>query len=165
MKRNKKLLNQIADVIEKYPEMHNQNFWGLGDLETHGESDINDSVFLSEVQFLDNRTIESEGQQYHCGTKHCVAGWAVVLSNIEIPHEKVEHGSFIREDGKRLELTHVIGKSLLGLSARESSNLFNNTKEDDELHFLSSDNQTVSFENWPEYIRHIANGGEIYGDF
>lgn len=54
-------LRQVADIIEKQPDFHDQDTWGEGGSEKRSV-EIGDTV----------RVLE-------CGLRHCVAGWLAVL--------------------------------------------------------------------------------------
>lgn len=54
-------LRQVADIIEKQPDLHDQSTWGEGGSEKR-------SVEIGDIV----RVLE-------CGTRHCVAGWLAVL--------------------------------------------------------------------------------------
>lgn len=62
--RNTKLFDHIADIIESYPEAHDQGGWGGGDRE------------IVDISFSDGDVV----RQVECGTTHCIAGWAAVLT-------------------------------------------------------------------------------------
>lgn len=143
MKRNKKLFEKIADVIEKYPEMHNQAYWGNSGF-GYNERAVN----IYDVPRLNDKTIVVDNQEYNCGTSHCVLGWAVVLSNVE----NVEAGFSEAPIDSHCSITDYLGKELLGLYPSESEKLFYGC--------LPS-----RFDNYPEYLRHIANGGSVFEEY
>ena len=66
MQRNKKLFYEVADLIERYPHMHDQRDFLDGD----------------EISILFN------GKIVHCYSTHCVSGWGAVL-NGESPDTSV----------------------------------------------------------------------------
>jgi hypothetical protein len=113
MERNRKLLYQIADLIETYPEMHDQETWGWSD------SDKFDKVIF-------------DGEQYKCGTAHCIAGWALVLDNDWKPakirnhfgNKRIDWGTAVNKAEGTAMSTPNWAQGKLGMNDSEAAILF-----------------------------------------
>ena len=138
MKRNKKLFNKIADVIEFEQGVYDQTLWG-GHIWRTCDNTVED---VEHTKMLVS--------EQACGTSHCIAGHAAVLSGwtpkvlvgthyrgertIEItweelhpPKELVEKRSPSLEEENMLLDTHPgnVGRQVLGLTHGEADILFN----------------------------------------
>ena len=77
MKRNRKLFYQIADITETYPERYEQCAWGFASIPEHP------GVQVPSMETMDR--VIYDGNEYACGTAHCIAGWALTLSKTAKP--------------------------------------------------------------------------------
>lgn len=121
--RNTALFDRIADAIEAHPEQYDQNVW------VYVEEDWKDGDDRFQL-LLENR----------CGTRACVAGWAIALGRSGRP------------------ATELVGDmedqaaSLLGLTEEEGESLF-------MAYWDAPSGETV-----PEALRRIGRGGDITND-
>ena len=128
--RNKELFYKIADVIEKDDSLYDQAVWG-------------GLVYQSCAD--DPLSIESAKTQVKeraCGTAHCIAGHAAVLSGWT-PYIRVGYNAMTEADARVVEVNweemlppnptddtyayrhpSEVGRDVLGLSIRESELLF-----------------------------------------
>ena len=65
---NQELFNKIADVIEMEPDAYYQGDWACFS---------DDSVYCQSAEEADAKLDKLE---HLCGTEHCIAGWAIVLT-------------------------------------------------------------------------------------
>lgn len=133
---NRKMLYQIADVIETYPERHNQESW----IENE-DGEAESSVIYN-------------GEEISCGTTQCVAGWALVLNNKGL--QAVDSSSFSDEyifADSNSSNSHSImldAASILGLSEKDAHTLFYTTDIEDYDSF-----------DMPRVLREIADGRSV----
>lgn len=77
------------------------------------------------------------GSQTECGTKHCIAGWACVLSGVQLSwyyaYDDDVSYTFMTKDGAHIS---TVARDLLGLSSDQAEKLFC-TGEEDSLYFLN----------------------------
>ena len=123
---NTQLFNDIADVIEKFPQLHRQESWST-DAEACGYS------CSAKVKFINKKSKNLDG----CGTKACIAGWAVHLT----PKHKRPKDMSIREAGRQL----------LDISREEADFLFSELWD-------SENGRTV-----PQELRSMASRGSVFG--
>jgi hypothetical protein len=96
--RNGDLFRRIADALEKHPELHEQNYYGL----EHGTGDP-------------------------CDTAHCIAGWAVSLSGYKpalLLSGSRNWNMVSSPDDQVARHTPIVAQELLGLTDKESDFLF-----------------------------------------
>jgi|JI10StandDraft_1071094.scaffolds.fasta_scaffold88639_3 hypothetical protein len=105
-KRNTERFREIAALIEKYPERHNQDTW-MGGFVDERELDLPESG---------TTTVRA------CGTTQCVAGWAIVLD--EENYLVARGGSVKRADGRPFVGWTWEGSHALGLTVEEGELLF-----------------------------------------
>lgn len=117
---NKELFLKIADAIEAEPGCYDQSSWYSTD------SDLSATLSTKTVPCL------SVNQGHTCGTKACIAGWAVALTPL---HDRPDYFSI-----------SLSAEQLLGLSDDQSSYLFHPRWE-------PKDGMTV-----PQCLREIAHG-------
>lgn len=141
MERNRKLFYQIADIIETYPERHDQNSW-----------------IENPVGEVPDSSIIYDGEEISCGTNQCIAGWAVIIENgglTGLDEDEVFHFN----NGNELPLASVyddidtvpsIAKTILGLNDDEASNLFYTTEICDHELF-----------DMPRVLREIGDGAAV----
>ena len=140
MERDRKLFYKIADIIETYPEKHDQNTW----IENPGK--------------VPNSSIIYDGEEISCGTNQCIAGWAVIIENGGL------NGVFINEifhfnNGEEMPLSSSyddedcipsVAQTLLGLNDIEAMNLFYTTEICDYELF-----------DMPRVLREIGDGADV----
>lgn len=145
------LLNAIADLVEEFPELHNQEVW------------------------------ETLPEDNPCGTKACIAGWACILGTDDFKQKEIKVGDADEKGifwipKKRLVREHVpndytdvdaltpsdrirnlpteyyagMGAELLGLDNEQADLLFHGEGRPRE-------DYTVS-----EALRAIANGADVH---
>lgn len=133
---NRKVLYEIADILETYPEHHDQDNWIRNDVGTAGSSII------------------WNGETISCGTAQCVAGWALILENggldgFSMDEEVVfsNGSSFSRyNDAYFIER----GAEILGLSSGDADTLF-----------MSTDIEDYEIFDMPRVLREIADGTPV----
>ena len=123
LERNSELFEAIADAIELAPERYDQSDWALP-----GPDDFEG---LPTTELL-----------HRCGTKHCIAGWAVSLSTTEDTRNKTKDDVDRRGWG-------AVARERLGLSFDEADELFGQ-------HWLPRAGMTV-----PEALRALAAGADV----
>lgn len=108
MTRNRELFRRVAEVIESFPEAHDQTVWGHGPAE------------LVDITFDDGAVIRAE-----CGTSHCVAGWACVLSGMR-PKQVLGRPAWssVLDDAGHPIPTMGAARTALGIDPLEASALF-----------------------------------------
>lgn len=168
VKRNAELLRRIADVIEKDVGVYDQSVWGEGD----DEIVVDDPDVIAEAS---EKLIEKS-----CGTAHCIAGHAAVLSGykpvvfkclipatgmrgpvmaIEINWEELTPPAEQKGEWTS-DSTHPfsIGRDLLGLSFSEAEVLF------DEFWCPAGTDDRDEFNGTlvAEALRGLAAGASIY---
>lgn len=139
MEINSTRIREIADIIEAYPELHDQDRW------------------LSTTD-PDRTVTTTNGRRVHCGTSQCIAGWAVVLdydehnrlydgarSIAEVSDQLLDGSEKITFKGDRRGMIDI-GAELLGLEASDAYQLFMTTDND---------------RNWPVVLRRIADGEDV----
>jgi len=105
---NSKMFYAIADVIEAYPEKHEQEKWFEHFGEIHN-GPAEDSIIY-------------DGVRYECDTNQCVAGWAVVLDGKKISFSNQD----LLVDGVDTTDTELIkmAADILGLEYSSANTLF-----------------------------------------
>lgn len=89
---NTKLLRKIAKVIQEKPREFGMKYW-------HKRRGLYATGFLDSLP---------EGKEIACGTTHCIAGWAQLLS------PSADRSAWVRDDAQRL----------LGLTGDQAERLF-----------------------------------------
>lgn len=130
--RNTELFYRIAAVIEFEPERYSQR--------TYGSCRNHPKVY--EWTFDNGDTVVGA-----CGTAHCIAGWAVVLSGYKPSCSSWWHG-VDSPDGDRSP-TGVAAAGLLGITYDEANTLFSGRWE------------PPSGVSVPDELRRIGDGGPI----
>jgi|JI9StandDraft_1071089.scaffolds.fasta_scaffold03722_10 hypothetical protein len=133
-KRNQKMFNDIATIIQRRKSRHEQGSWTEGELKPR-------KVTLS----------DGEKKEVTCGTSQCIAGWAVALSDefyidkeTEDPHRvsNNEHVDWV-----------TAGQELLGLKPREAERLF--------IDYPENEDDEVIPMGWPDALRAIGAGVDV----
>lgn len=75
---NQELFNKIADVIEMEPDAYNQHEWAMLPKSVDEDDDI--IVYIDDADDA-REAVDALGTL--CGTRCCIAGWAVTLSAAE----------------------------------------------------------------------------------
>lgn len=125
MTRNAELFRKIADQIRREPESHDQDDWGYRDPNTS------------------------------CGTRACIAGWAVALGDGFFPTDEIDlgAGSYVwrSASGETFYEKDVSSRAidLLGITPMESVNLF------------SEEFQPPNDQSFPDYLEAVADGTPI----
>ena len=125
--RNSDLFFEIADVLDFYPHLYDQQTWGGFD--SHGET-----VQLPSGEEYDLILVGVEG----CSTTACLAGWAAALSGWHptvwtngdttlLDWEVVAPVSLIPSDHYSTELVYDLARALLGITDSEAEELFSGT--------------------------------------
>ena len=125
--RNSDLFFEIADVLDFYPHLYNQQTWGGFD--SHGET-----VHLPSGEEHDLILVGVEG----CSTTACLAGWAAALSGWHptvwtdsdttlLDWEVVAPVPLISSDHYLTEVVYDIARALLGITDSEAKELFSST--------------------------------------
>jgi len=125
--RNSDLFFEIADVLDFYPHLYNQQTWGGFD--SHGET-----VHLPSGEEHDLILVGVEG----CSTTACLAGWAAALSGWHptvctdsdttlLDWEVVAPVPLIPSDHYSTEMVYDIARALLGITDSEAKELFSGT--------------------------------------
>jgi hypothetical protein len=125
--RNSDLFFEIADVLDFYPHLYNQQTWGGFD--SHGET-----VQLPSGEEYDLILVGVEG----CSTTACLAGWAAALSGWHptvwtdgdttlLDWEVVAPVPLIPSDHYSTEMVYDIAWALLGITDSEAKELFSST--------------------------------------
>ncbi|MBT4037892.1 MAG: hypothetical protein HOE63_07745, partial [Actinobacteria bacterium] len=118
---------EIADVLDFYPHLYNQQTWGGFD--SHGET-----VQLPSGEEHDLILVGVEG----CSTTACLAGWAAALSGWHptvwtdgattlLDWEVVAPVPLIPSDHYSTEMVYDIAWALLGITDSEAKELFSST--------------------------------------
>jgi hypothetical protein len=125
--RNSDLFFEIADVLDFYPHLYNQQTWGGFD--SHEET-----VQLPSGEEYDLILVGVEG----CSTTACLAGWAAALSGWHptvwtdsdttlLDWEVVAPVPLIPSDHYLTEMVDDIARALLGITDSEAKELFSGT--------------------------------------
>ena len=125
--RNSDLFFEIADVLDFYPHLYNQQTWGGFD--SHGET-----VHLPSGEEHDLILVGVEG----CSTTACLAGWAAALSGWHptvctdsdttlLDWHVVAPVPLISSDHYLTEVVYDIARALLGITDLEAKELFSST--------------------------------------
>ena len=125
--RNSDLFFEIADVLDFYPHLYNQQTWGGFD--SHGET-----VQLPSGEEHDLILLGVEG----CSTTACLAGWAAALSGWHptvwtngdttlLDWEVVAPVPLIPSDHYSTEMVYDLARALLGITDPEAEELFSGT--------------------------------------
>jgi hypothetical protein len=125
--RNSDLFFEIADVLDFYPHLYNQQTWGGFD--SRGET-----VQLPSGEEHDLILVGVEG----CSTTACLAGWAAALSGWHptvwtdcdtalLDWEVVAPVPLIPSDHYLTEVVYDIARALLGITDSEAKELFSST--------------------------------------
>ena len=125
--RNSDLFFEIADVLDFYPHLYNQQTWGGFD--SHGET-----VQLPSGEEHDLILVGVEG----CSTTACLAGWAAALSGWHptvwtdgdttlLDWQVVAPVPLISSDHYLTEEVYDIARALLGITDSEAKELFSGT--------------------------------------
>jgi len=139
---NSKMLYKIADIIEAFPEHHNQDSWiEMGSL---NNADADASIIW-------------DGEKISCGTTQCIAGWAVVLDNkgltgfqweADAPTVCFENGMSFNHYNDQMYIEQ--GADILGLDRGDALKLF-----------MTSDISDYESFDMPRVLREIADGEKI----
>lgn len=129
-KRRKKadLFDKIATVIERNPSRWNQNTWMQGWKVLTHRLKVNDHV-----------------ETVHCGSAHCIAGWAAVLDGGHAIDDNV-----VMRNGHQVEWEDA-GRRALGITEKQANTLFDSRWKPDK--------QTARLA--AKALRAIGNGASI----
>lgn len=151
MNKYQKLFGMIADRIEADPESYDQDVWGY----TEGQVDV-------DYEVLDDR--KTEILEEECGTTHCIAGWAAVLSGYKPTVMSYEMGldkhvievdwSTVSTESDIDRATSSVGREVLGLSARDADILFSE-------HWVAKEEVGNDMENVVIALRRLADGCSV----
>jgi hypothetical protein len=128
---NTKMFYAIADVIETYPDKHDQEQW----FEHFGHVNVEGPV---------KDTVIYDGVKYECDTNQCIAGWTVILDGNKVSF----HDQYLYLNGERHTDTDLINKAadILGIDY-----------EDAHLLFYTMDMEY----DWPRLLRSIGDGMSV----
>ena len=152
--RNSDLFFEIADVLDFYPHLYNQQTWGGFD--SHGES-----IQLPSGEEHDLMLIGVKG----CNTTACLAGWAAALSGwhptvwtngdtTTLHWDVVAPTSLIPSDHYSTEMVSDVARALLGITDWEAKELFSGTPSGcSEEHRWTADD-----------LRAIGKGRSVFTD-
>ena len=152
--RNSDLFFEIADVLDFYPHLYDQQTWGGFD--SRGETDQQPSG-----EEHDLILVGVEG----CSTTACLAGWAAALSGWHptvwtngdttlLDWEVVAPVSLIPSDHYSTELVYDLARALLGITDSEAKELFSGTPAG-----CSDENQWTA-----DDLRAIGKGRSVFTD-
>lgn len=140
---NSKMLYTIANIIETFPEHHNQDTW------------VNCNFYLNDDN---SSSVIYDGNRFSCGTTQCVAGWAVIIENGGLKHQHPD-GSLEFNNGNSLELSEgsytdlayvYAGAEILGLEVDDARTLF-----------MTTDIENYEAFDMPRVLREIADGATV----
>ena len=125
--RNSDLFFEIADVLDFYPYLYDQQTWG--EFDSHGEP-----VQVPSGEEQDAMLVGVKG----CSTTTCLAGWAAALSGWHptvwtngdttlLDWEVVAPVPLIPSDHYLTEVVYDIARALLGITDSEAKELFSGT--------------------------------------
>lgn len=142
MERNRKLFYQIADIIETYPEMHDQESW-----------------IENPVGEVSDSSIIYDGEEISCGTNQCIAGWAVIIENggltgvdeDEVFHFNNGESLLFNSCYDDIDTVSSVAQTVLGLNDIEAENLFYTTEIRDYELF-----------DMPRVLREIGDGADVF---
>ena len=156
--RNSDLFFEIADVLDFYPYLYDQQIWGGFD--SHGEP-----VQVPSGEEQDAMLVGVKG----CSTTTCLAGWAAALSGWHptvwtngdttlLDWEVVAPVSLIPSDHYSTELVYDLARALLGITDSEAKELFSGTPAgcSDENRWTADDlraigkGRSVFTDEWPK---------------
>jgi len=162
--RNKKLFYQIADVIENDWGVYDQSFWGKHIYESCPQDD-------EAIERTTARVLEQS-----CGTSHCIAGHAAVLSGYKPAVHKSYVPAFGREeahtvieinweemfapDGNMVNHPSAIGQTVLGLNFEEADLLFAETWKPSNWDDFATDE--VNAKAVADALRKLGDGWAIW---
>ena len=155
--RNSDLFFEIADVLDFYPHLYNQQTWGGFD--SHGET-----VQLPSGEEHDLILVGVEG----CSTTACLAGWAAALSGWHptvctdsdttlLDWQVVAPVPLIPSDHYSTEMVYDVARALLGITDSEAEELFSSIPAgcSDENRWTADDlraigkGRSVFTDEWP----------------
>jgi len=140
---NRKMFYQIADIIEQYPENHDQEIWFMNADCTHSYNFLN--------------TIIYDGVEYKCDTSQCIAGWSLILDKRNI---YFANGSTYVDDVEVARHYDDIGvpvndnESIIDIASK----ILGISTDDGQLLFYTMD---IEQEDWPTVLRAIGDGKDI----
>ena len=156
--RNSDLFFEIADVLDFYPYLYDQQIWGGFD--SHEEP-----VQVPSGEEQDAMLVGVKG----CSTTTCLAGWAAALSGWHptvwtngdttlLDWEVVAPVSLIPSDHYSTELVYDLARALLGITDSEAKELFSGTPAgcSDENRWTADDlraigkGRSVFTDEWPK---------------
>lgn len=162
---NQELFNEIADVIEMEPDAYNQDEWAM----LPKSVDQNNKIIVY-IDDADDAREAVDALGTLCGTRCCIAGWAVTLSAAErgliTPTFNENTGVTLYGEQTRVnpirwlqalagqttgsEHPAQAGAKLLGISSDEAAYLF---------HYDWRPQTSLSV---PEALRKIGEGHSVY---
>ena len=162
--RNKELFYKIADVIENDYGVYNQSLWG-------------DHVYTScanNPEDIEATTVRVMEQS--CGTSHCIAGHAAVLSGYTpVVNKCLIPETGMREAGMVVEINWEelispkgvsghhpsdVGRDVLGLTIEEADLLFSEWWRPDGFDFDNEDH--INAKAVAEAMRGLGDGWSIW---
>ena len=152
--RNSDLFFEIADVLDFYPHLYNQQTWGGFD--SHGEPIQHGAGAERDVMLVGVKG---------CSTTACLAGWAAALSGwhptvwtnggtTTLHWDVVAPTSLIPSDHYSTEMVSDIARALLGITDWEAKELFSGTPAG------CSDNHRWTADD----LRAIGKGRSVFTD-
>lgn len=155
---NQELFNKIADVIEMEPDAYYQDDWACFS---------DDSVYCQSAEEADAKLDKLE---HLCGTEHCIAGWAIVLTAKEqglLSVARAERYGFIQySDGEiyvsPLDWLHSLAQRTAGDKdfVRAGATLLGLEREDAGYLFRGGWGPQTSL-SVPEALRKIGGGANV----
>jgi hypothetical protein len=154
---NRKMFYQIADIIEQYPEKHEQEFWFM----SQDRAISTTAIYNDRLDF--ENTIIYDGVEYKCDTTQCIAGWSLVLDkrNIYFANgstyvDDVEVARHYDDIGVPTSLSQPVNdnESIIDIASK----ILGISIEDGHLLFHTMD---IEQEDWPTVLRAIGDGKDI----
>ena len=152
--RNSDLFFEIADVLDFYPHLYDQQTWGGCD--SRGETDQQPSGEDHDLMLVGVKG---------CSTTACLAGWAAALSGWHptvwtngdttlLDWEVVAPVSLIPSDHYSTEMVYDIARALLGITDSEAKELISGTPAgcSDDHRWMADD------------LRAIGKGRSVFAD-
>jgi len=129
------MLYTIADIIEENNDLWDQDEWmNTDDIDYYEEPNA----------------VIYNGNEYVCGTTQCVAGWAVLIEHGGLDSSRTSENYWVMKDGFSTNDWAESGAEILGLSTKDSLNLF-----------YTTDIANPDAFDMPRVLRDIADGASV----